>query len=69
MATGRDILKKLQSLTDEELNLECFHIHAEYASSYDSVGCEVEQEIDDVSVSQTYDRNGNKADKILKFGY
>ncbi len=61
--SGADLLAKLQAMTTEELALEVVHIHTEYHDNEDSIGHDVIQDIDGVSVQNVHTGYRDKVGK------
>ena len=67
--TGKELLQQLTKLSEKELELPVLHIHTEYASSEDSMGYEVEQDIDSVSVRNEKVRFTGEPKRYIQLGY
>lgn len=66
--TGEALLKKLEELRasdPEALKLDVVHVHTEYADSDDSVGCDVEQDVDSVGCVERSWGHGHPSRKVL----
>ena len=63
-------MNQLLKLSAEELALSCVHIHTEYNDSEDSMGHEIECDIDSVYVESKHDRYSQpkKEYKQIRFG-
>lgn len=49
--TGEQLLAALLKMNPEDLSLDVVHVHTEYNSSEDSVGYEVEQDVENVRIA------------------
>ncbi len=68
--TGNELIKALQALTPEELALPVVHIHTEYNDADDSVGWQVDMDIDRVCAGYLEKKYGQTAGtRVLIVGY